>query len=181
MSVTMMDNYSSFYAKLLTYPLASAYDLSSILDGVLASSDNGSSFPSDIKFNKDGTKCYVCDYSTRNIYQYSLIVPYVIGQGGKSFDGNVNLSTDVGTSGLYGMSFNTTGDCLYIIDQSADKMLKYNVSTPFDLTSTVTLDKTFLLNDIDATPGGLDMSSIGHKLYFAGWSSSKFFSLDLIF
>jgi len=181
MSISLMDVYDTNTDRIITYPLRSAYDLTTILNGVLGSSKNGFTAPSDLKFNKDGTKCYVCDISNRTIYQYSLTIPYIIGEGNKSFDGSRSLSGDISTNGLQGMAFDVNGECLYVMDQYADRIIQYNVSTAFDLTSTITLDKTFTLNDYDQTPGGLDISSIGHKLYFMGQYYNKIFSLDLIF
>ena len=181
MSISLMDIYDTNTDRIITYPLRSAYDLTSILNGVLGSSKNGSDVPTDLKFNRDGTKCYVCDSNDRIIYQYSLTIPYIIGEGNKSFDGSRSLSGDISTNGLQGMAFDVNGECLYVMDQYADRIIQYNVSTAFDLTSTITLDKTFTLNDYDIAPGGLDISSIGHKLYFMGQYYNKIFSLDLIF
>ena len=184
MTISLMDNYSTSTDKIVTYPLASAYDISTILNGLLGSSDNGSTAPSDIKFNLDGTKCYVCDYLTRFVYQYSLTIPWIIGEGNKTYDGSLSLTTDVSSSGLYGIAFSPTGDTLFVSDRNEDEILSFTVSIPFDLTSTVTLDEKInvpVTAYYDATVSSIYLSNTGHKLYFMGNTSNKIFSADLIF
>jgi 6-phosphogluconolactonase (cycloisomerase 2 family) len=185
MSISLMDIYSNSYDKIVTYPLVSAYDISTILNGVLGSSDDGSNNPADIKFNTDGTKCYVSDYNDRIVYQYSLTIPWIIGEGNKTYDGSLNLTADVASSSLYGIDFSPSGETLFVSDRGDDQILSYTVSTPFDLTSTVTLDETIYVNDdtsnYDTVISGIQVSPTGHKLYFMGNTNGKIFSADLIF
>lgn len=182
MSISLMDVFDASNDKIITYPLVSAYDLSSIINGVLGSSKNGSSAPTDIKFNLDGTKCYVSDFTTRVVYQYSLTIPWVIGEGNKTFDGSLSLTSHVGTSGLYGVDFSPTGDTLYVSDRADDQILSFTVSTPFDLTSTVTLDESIYVSiTYDTIISGIQVSPTGHKMYFMGNTGNKIFSADLIY
>ena len=182
MTISLLDNYSTATDKIVTYPLVSAYDISTILNGVLGSSKNGASTPTDIKFNLDGTKCYVCDYSTRYVYQYSLTIPWVIGEGNQTYDGSLNLTSDVSSNSLYGIDFSPSGDTLFVSDRFDDQILSYTVSTPFDLTSTVTLDESIYVSPTyDSVISGIQVSPTGHKLYFMGNTNHKIFSADLIF
>lgn len=182
MSISLMDISNSAYDRIITYPLASAYDLSTILNGVLGSSKDGATSPSDIKFNMDGTKCYVSDYSTRYVYQYSLTIPWVIGEGNKTYDGSLDLTSHVAVGGLYGVDFSPTGKILYVSDRSDDQILSFTVSTPFDLTSTVTLDESMYVSaTYDTVISGIQVSPTGHKIYFMGNTGDKIFSTSLKF
>ena len=166
MSISLMDIYSSLYDKIITYRLGSAYDISTIFNGVLGSSKDGSNNPSDIAFNNSGTKCYVSDYADRYIYQYSLDTPWVVGEGNKTYDGSLNLVSYVGSSGLYAIDFNPTGTVLFVSDRSTDDILTFTVSIPFDLTSTVTFLEEINVSSADVLPSGVKISDIGHKMYF---------------
>jgi len=182
MSISLMDTYDATTDKIVTYPLVSAYDISTILNGTLVSSDDGATNPADIKFNTDGTKCYVSDYIDRIVYQYSLTVPWILGEGNKTYDGSLNLTADVASNALYGIDFSPTGETLFVSDRLDDQILSYTVSTPFDLTSTVTLDGSiYVTGNYDTTISGIQVSPTGHKLYFMGNTGNKIFSADLIF
>lgn len=179
-SITLMDIWNASYDKLLTYPLREAYDISTILNGVLGSSKNGSDSPSSIIFNRDGTKCYVADINDKYVYQYSLYIPWIIGEGNKQYDG-VLTSTAVQSS-LDGICFDVSGHNMFTLDRSSDSLRHYILNTPYDLTDGVTLIKTLILTYLgDLVPSQIHMSTLGHKLYLSGENDTRLVSFDLNF
>lgn len=179
-SITLMDVWSSDYDRLLTYPLRVAYDISTILNGILGSSRSGSTSPSSIIFNRDGTKCFVSDISTEYVYQYSLYIPWIIGEGNRSYDGILNLSAV--HSSLHGICFDRSGYTMFTMDRASDTLRQYRLNTAYDVTDGATLVSSNVLTSLaDVTPTQVHISTPGHKLYLSGQSSNTFVQFDLSF
>ena len=143
--ISLLDGYvssSNYYTKIVTYTLGESYNALSLIDGLLldyrTQEGSNNDIPSDMMFNKDGTKVYVVNATEDKIYQWTLDIPYTFSSTnyGMTFDGKTGVIS--GQTVLYGMDFNDTGDRLFTIGSGVDYIHENSVSIPFDVTSTLT-------------------------------------------
>jgi VCBS repeat-containing protein len=108
----------------------------------------------DLLFNPDGTKMYTLGsasgLSGRSLFQYTLSIPFDVSTASVSSDDNA----DVGGYELYNeaMRFNNDGTKLFVLNHPTHQstrsyMYQYTLSTPYDITSTVTAGNSLLLGD----------------------------------
>lgn len=142
------------------YNLTSAFDISSGVSysGLSFDVSNEESVPTDVDFNKDGTKMYVSGTSD-NVNQYSLSTPFSLS-GTVTLDGIFPPGNDASPSGI---TFSQDGLKLYMIGSQSDKIFQYSLSSPFDLVDDVTYDGTsyavtnYNYTDIDISEDGLHL------------------------
>ena len=183
-TITLMDMYDSSYDKAVSIPLTTAYDISSLTDGSLRGLDAGITEPRTIRFNPDGTKCYIVDANDDQIYQWSLAVPYALGRGSTAsvFDGKTASlsSTD---SKITSFDFYPDGRAIIVAGSYQDTIAHYNLSVPFDITSTLTF-----VAKIDITSFETDAQEVrivntpdGYKLHLLGTGQDKLWEMDINF
>jgi VCBS repeat-containing protein len=108
----------------------------------------------DLLFNPDGTKMYTLGsasgLSGRSLFQYTLSIPFDVSTASVSSNDNA----DVGGYELYNeaMRFNNDGTKLFVLSHPTHQstrsyMYQYTLSTPYDITSTVTAGNSLLLGD----------------------------------
>ena len=182
-TLTVMDRYSSSYDKAVSIPLTTAYELSSFSDGCIDGSGL-MNFPTSFRFNPDGTKCYVLDGTDDKIYQWSLAVPYVLGRGSTAmvYDGLSASLTDSDPV-LRGFDFAPGGKGIFTCGSNTDTIGHFTLSTPFDVTSTVTFVSAVDTSSFESTP--LDIRVVntpnGYKLHLIGSGSQKIHEMDINF
>ena len=66
-----------------------------------------------------------------------------------------------------GITFKPDGTKMYITGQSADKILQYNLTTAFDITSAV-LEKSVLIRTVEAKPQDVKFNSDGTVIFILG-------------
>jgi uncharacterized protein with beta-barrel porin domain len=82
-----------------------------------------------------------------------------------TFIANLDISSDEGVS--TGITFKPDGTKMYITGQSADKILQYNLTTAFDITS-ATLEKSVLIRAVETTPQDVKFNSDGTVIFILG-------------
>ena len=183
-TITFLDRYSSSYDKAVSIPLTTAYELSSFSDGCIDLVTRGSDLPSSFRFNPDGTKCYVLDGTDDKIYQWSLAVPYVLGRGltAMVYDGASSSLTSSDAS-LRGFDFTPDGKGIFTCGNSTDTIGHFTLSTPFDVTSTLTFIAAIDTSSFEADPTEVRVVNTpdGYKLHFLGAGTDKIFEMDINF
>ena len=181
---TVLDVYSSAYDKAVSFPLTTAYELSSFADGCIDLTTRGSNYPVSFRFNSDGTKCYVLDGSDDKIYQWSLAAPYVLGRGSTAmvYDG-VSSSLTSSDPQLRGFDFTPDGKGIFTCGNSTDTIGHYTLSVAYDVTSTLTFVAAIDTSSFEADPQEVRVVNTpdGYKLHFLGAGSDKIFEMDINF
>ena len=145
--------------------------------------DHGSSQPYSLRFAKGGTKAYILD-STGHIQQYTLSTPFDLTT--KSTDGSVEVD-ELGDRYPRGFTISEDGQYLYINGTDWNATVMYTLSTPFDLTSTISRGfNTTVHNDIMASNQagesyvrGFDMKPDGTRIYACGYSNDRVYQWSL--
>ena len=163
---------------LYTFTLTSAYDLNT------ATIDSASynfftteaSNPLTLHFNNDGSKLYVPAYTAaKQVYQYSLSTPYDLGS--ESYDGAVTISSVV--YGIGAIAFKSDGTRAYFFDNYtlSNKIWQYDLSTAWDVTSTLSNEVTLDISSIGGSGSDLLFDPDGSSFFVT--SGSNIIQYDL--
>ena len=188
-TITILDRYNSSYDKAVSMPLLIPYDVRGLADGYLNTIAQGMDSPWTIKFRSDGKKLYILDGNDDQIYQWTLHTPYALGRGTSvtTFDGK-SSTINAGDPSPRSFDWTPDGRGMFFIGASNDKIYFYTVSTPFDVTSTLTYKNSYDITYFEATPFILRIVNChtrddggGYKLHILGYTSDDIFEYDINF
>lgn len=173
--------------RLIQYTLMEDYNVNTLVYGALDldASPGFSDSPTSCAFNPDGTKFYVFDSTDKTIDQYSLTYPYVLSHQSEfsTFDGTTaTLMSGVDTTPR-GFCFDPTGSILFLSGTTTDSIAVYSLSTPFDVTSTITLINYIDTSSWESSPRDLVCHYNGEgrlRLFMTGDGSNKVWYHDLL-
>lgn len=122
--------------------------------------------PQDLNFSADGSKFYVIRSSDATIHQYSLSTPFSVKEG-VTYDGSPFDVSSEETDPM-GIAFSNNGTKMYVTGEH-DFIYQYSLTTPFDITSGVSLDFGSLGVGVqEGFPTDLTFSNDGSKLFLLG-------------
>ncbi len=132
----------------------------------------------DFFFKPDGTKCWCLDRGPDDVTEFSFSTPWdlsTIDGGSTPF----SIQAQEGTpSGLW---FKLDGTKFYVIGAASDDLIRYNLSTPWDITtaSDDSNQSTDSTASEQSTPRGICMSAEGDVMLLAGVNQGYIFQYDL--
>ena len=137
------------------------------------SNEVGASLASNNQFIKpDGTKVYVCNYSNRKVFQYSLSTAWDISTA--TYDSKFGNTATQTATGLISASFKSDGTKMYALDYSGygRGLYQYTLSTAWDV-STISYDSVVFT---DAAVTNTDKGNVffkpdGTKFYIQSYAS----------
>lgn len=154
------------------YTLSTAWDVSSAGSPVvwdtrtaienLLGATNGDRLTG-MAFNNDGSKVFVIDRRSDDIFEFNLSSNYDISTVSAVID-NIPIS---GEGNARSISFNADGTEIYIIGNAGDDVTTFSLSTGFDL-STLTGTSVSVALTEDDTPQALLLNDDGTTFYVAG-------------
>jgi len=156
--------------KILQYNLTTAFDVTSAAfeKSVLIQVEQDK--PQDVKFNSDGTVIFLLgtgtgvidgvDAARNGIHRWSLSTPYDIG----SITPANTTFTEVGGDNPRGLAFNNDGTKMFILDNTAQRVEEYNLSTPYNPDTKGSVANT-LGNARSASHQGLGFNNDGSKIF----------------
>ncbi|NQZ78752.1 MAG: hypothetical protein HRT61_21950, partial [Ekhidna sp.] len=156
-------NADRIFQYILSTPFDIAASVSLVGDLNVATQDN------DIEgmaFAADGSKLFVIGNQNDQVYQYSLSIPFDVTSG-VTYDGNPFSVTSEETEPQC-LAFNAAGTKLYVSGVLNDAIIQYNLVTPFDITSGVTLDGSFDVFAQEQNPAEIQFNPSGTKMYMSG-------------
>ena len=149
------------------YTLSVGFDLSSSVtytnNSVSVSTQE--STPIDVTFNNDGTKMFVTGWTNDTIFEYTVSTGFDLSNvsysnNSYSISSQENYPTDI--------KFNNDGTKMFAIGIDGDDVNEYTLSSPFDLTSTITHLGSFDISSQETFPYGLEFNNDGTKMYVVG-------------
>jgi len=164
--------------RILTYPLSTAFDLSTIsaLSGLFTVSSQETG-PTSLAFNTDGTKMYILGYGSANIHQYTLSTAFQVTASSVSYD---NVSFSVSNQELYPMNlvFNTDGTKMYV-NGFNNTIYEYALTTAFDVSS-ASFNNASFSGATEATGlYGFRFNQDGTKMYWISNQSDAVYQYSL--
>ena len=119
------------------FSLSTAYAVGTAsYDGAYSLSADGITNPYGMRWNNDGTKFFVVDYSANTVIEYSASNAYDVTSG--TITEGTNYSVTSYESNPFDVAFNTDGTKMYVIGNGGDEINEWSLSTGFDLSSTLT-------------------------------------------
>ena len=157
------------------YNLTTAFDVTSATIEKSVLIQTAQNKPQDVKFNSDGTVIFILGTGTagRNganqdgVHRWSLSTPYDIG----SITAADNTFTEVGVNPR-GLAFNNDGTKMFILNETAQQVEEYNLSTPYNPDTKGPLANT-LSNAKAAGHQGLGFNNDGSKIFVVKHGNSQ--------
>lgn len=170
----MLGNYLEFVHQ---YTLATPFDLATATyDTVSFKVGTQDNHPHAITFNSDGSKMFMVGDTTMRVHQYTLTKPWNLGT--MVYD-NISLDISSEMPMPFAIRFDSTGRNMNIICRTNNRIYKYNLNTPYDLTTANYSNASVDLSSMDTTLSTFGFNSTGDKAYIGGWDSDKIFEVNL--
>ncbi|MCG1036954.1 T9SS type A sorting domain-containing protein [Polaribacter sargassicola] len=123
----------------------------------------------DVLFNTDGSKMYVAGDALNSVSQFNLPTPYDIST--IEFEDALFIGSQ--ETFIRGIQFNNVGDRFYIVGSQSDNIEEYSVSTPFDLSSSVSHLGSYNINSEDSNPSSFTFNNDGSLLFLLGNNTNR--------
>jgi len=166
--------------KFYTYDLSTAWDITS---ATLTQTDV-LYFPiaitGDMFFKPDGTRLYVNTTNGPTVFEFHCTTPWDIStaskpENNKWFPLGLQDVSAAGaassTTSTQGGSFADSGNKFYITGSTSDKITRYDLSTPYEISSAVYHSQSVTLGD--TSPTGIYMKEDGSKAYIIGYTNDQ--------
>lgn len=141
------------------YDPDSTFDISTLTHQKSFDTSGKAGQPTGMAWKDDGSKLYVVGKGSDSVHQYSASPKWDIGS--LTFETSFDVSGDETVP--TGVTWKDDGTKMYIVGRGGGNVVQYDVSTAYDLTSTVSKDKSFSLQDIEQAD--MAWNSDGTKLY----------------
>lgn len=124
--------------------------------------------PTDISFNRDGTKFFLVGAAGDAVYEYNLSTAYDLSTAVFSTSFAVT-----GVSAPQAFEFNINGSKLFVLGNSTDRVWEYHLTTGFDLTTASATGISYYIGSEEATSEGFTLSKDGTQFFTVGISSDN--------
>ena len=155
------------------YDLSVAWDISSASYLQFFSLGNTSA-PGGIFFKPDGTKMYIADSNFNSVREYNLSSAWDVS----SASHNQNFSVASQDGFITDVFFKPDGTKMYVVGLLTDAVYEYNLSTPWDVSSSTYLQNFSVASQL-STPEGLFFKPDGTKMYVVGADTDTVYQYDL--
>ena len=146
------------------YTLSRAWDITSATYVVSGSVASQQTLPFGVRFKPDGATMYISGAFPAGIHQYSFSSPWL---SGLSYT-NKFLSTSGQSTSPTSFEFNSTGSRIFVLGNDTDTVYRYNLSTPWDISTGSYSGISFSVTSQEATPHGIYFKPDGDKMYIFG-------------
>jgi sugar lactone lactonase YvrE len=152
-----------------------AWDISkAFYSGVNKSVSAQETSPTGLFFKPDGTKMYVLGAIGDDVNEYDLSIPWLVSSA--SYVQNFSVaSQDTAPNDLF---FKSDGTKMYIVGNTGDDINEYDLSTPWDI-STTSFVRNFSVASQETEPRGLFFKPDGTKMYICGTVGENVNEYDL--
>tara|TARA_R110002126_G_scaffold29721_3_gene98006 strand:+ start:1585 stop:3552 length:1968 start_codon:yes stop_codon:yes gene_type:complete len=157
---------------LIEYILSTAWDVSSAAYERGTSVNAQESYPMGLRIKPDGTKLYITGIANGKAHQYSLSTAW--DTNSISYD-SVEFSFSSQSTDPYDILFNALGTKMFMLGANVDTVFEYNLSTAWDISTSVYSDISFSVTGQDATPYGLSFNNNGMKMYVIGGTTDSIY------
>lgn len=157
------------------YNLSTAWDISTGSHNQSFSVSSQATDPRKVRFKSDGTKMYVFDASTDNVFQYALSTAFDISTSSyesKSFNFNTQDASPLS------IGFSADGTKMFSTGATSDAVFQYTLSTDWDV-STASYDSvSFSVANQESAPSCVVFDTNGSKMFVAGGGSDSVYQYD---
>ncbi len=134
------------------------------------------SHPTGLAFSSAGDKMYVVGRYNDAVYEYDLSTNWDVSTASYNL---VSLDVSSQDSSPYGVAFSSTGDKMYMVGSTGNRVREYDLSTNWDLSSASYNSVSFSILSQVAAVEDLAFSSTGDKMYVVGRTNDAVYEYDL--
>ena len=164
--------FAEYHGRIRYYDLSTPWDIST-RGSVSSYNDVTGGRISDIIFSPDGQYLYWVDPYRDYIVRRELATAWDTNSSDNGTTNSIYLdyNSTAGMTLARGIFLNNDGTKLYIVCQSSDKIVSYDLSTAYDITSSSfsgTPDSTLSIANIEDNPLGITFDPTGEHMYISG-------------
>ncbi len=150
------------------YNLGTAFDVSTAVStGTALPVGSQDNTPWAFDFKPDGTSIYMVGSQNHTVFQYNLTSAFDINTASYA---NKSFSVLTQASSARGLTFKPDGTKMYVLDNGADDIHQYSLSTAWDV-STASYDSvSFSVTSQATSPYGITFNADGTELFLAGYT-----------
>ena len=145
------------------YTLESPWDQTTSMSTYYMNLDDFVQRGHDIDFNPDGTKLFIDDRNVRAVHQAELSTPWDVTSITSVFTLDISDEEDA----VRGLEIIADGTIMLLMDTGRKEILKYEMSTPYELQSARFVD-SFDVSEQSDDPRGLSVSPDMDRFYVTG-------------
>lgn len=134
-----------------------------------------------LAFSADGTKMYIGEENTMDIFQYTLSTAWDISTASYASKSYNASESDCANQSIWGLTFNPSGTRMYIPEPCYMVVLQYDLSVAWDIT-TASYDTSLDISNEDSAsdgPYGAMLNSDGTKFYVTTGGEDRVFQYSL--
>lgn len=169
-----LDSSNNFYYKLenrLTSVVTTEYSNNTFDDSGQITVGTG------VRISSDGTKAYVLDVVTDDIFQYTLSTAYDISSASYA---SKSLSCTTETTAPHDFCFNDSGDKVYVVEKTAScTVFQYNLGTAWDISTASYASKSLSVNSEETLACAIFLGDSGSKLYAIGETNNTIYQYTI--
>ena len=137
--------------------------------------ESETTFPQGLVFNSDGTKMFVPESDSNNVYEYSLTTGFDVTTA--SLSSSFDISSE--DTAPQGVAFNTDGTKMLVVGTNNADVYEYNLSAGFDVTTASYSGTAFDVNPESVDPKEIEFNSGGTKMFLVAGNEQKVFEYGL--
>ena len=132
--------------------------------------------PQNIHLNEEGTKMYMLGRNNFMVYEYNLNTPFEISS--TQYTGN-SFFTGFQDFESTSIHLNKEGTKMYMVGRQIGSVHEYNLTTPFDISSTQFTGNSFNFRAQDLNPESIHLNNEGTKMHMLGANNDSVYEYDI--
>lgn len=161
------------------YTLSTAWNANTASNVAAISLSAQETAPTGLFFKPDGTKMYVMGTTNDRVFEYTLSTPWQVNTASNVAVSVATSSGGASESAPTALFFKPDGLSYYIIGTGADRVKRYDMTTPWQVNTAAYYSQSASIASIEATPAGLSFHPAGSKMFVIGQTNDIIREYDL--
>ena len=157
------------------YNLSTAWDVSTASYNQNFSVSCQDNIPRGLAFKTDGTKMYMTGNQYSNVYEYDLSTAWDISTASYNQSFNPAITDNSPRKAV----FKSDGTRMFIVGRSTDRILQYDLSTAWDISTATLTTNMFPIRVFGDSPQGMDFKPDGTKFFIVGSIQDKVWAFNI--
>ena len=171
-----MQMYVSGGSNIFEYTLSVPFDVTSSSISNTFSIVAQDTTANSIFFRQDGRRFYIVGDANSTVFEYTLSTAW---DTSTAFFSGQSVSVSVNSPNPFGLNFSGDGESFFVTSDTASTINQFNMSTPWDLSTTLFSGNSINVSSEDTMPLGLHFRQDGKKFHLAGGVSNSAFEFNL--